>query len=250
MESFKNRVLKKEKLFGTIVSLPSPQIAEMFSLAGLDWLFIDAEHGNFDLDDVQGVLQVVGDKTPSLVRVPLNDEIWIKRVLDAGAKGVIVPQVLTAEEALQAVSFCKYPPEGKRSVGISRAHGYGMKFSDYLENANDEILVVIQIEHIEAVRNAGTIVEVPGVDVVFVGPYDLSASMGVTGKVDSPRVKDAVGKVYDICHEVGKPAGIFGTVEDAVKPYVDMGFSLVCVSADNLLIAGALKELVSRVKNI
>lgn len=241
---------KRETLTGTMLSLPSSEIAEILSRTGFDWLFIDGEHGNFEIGDLQRILQVTDGAVMSLVRVPLNDEIWVKRALDSGAAGIIVPQVKTAEEAEQAVSFCKYPPDGRRSVGISRAHGYGMDFAGYIKRANDDILVVVQIEHIEAVRNAGTIVEVPGVDAVFVGPYDLSASMGMAGDVEATEVKEAIEKVYEVCMAAGKPAGIFGTSVKAVKPYVDMGFSLVCISIDNLIFTGGVKKLVSEIQKM
>lgn len=231
-----------------MLSLPSSEIAEILSRAGFDWLFIDGEHGNFDTGDLQRILQVTDGSVMSLVRVPLNDEIWVKRSLDSGAGGIIIPQVKTAEEAERAVSFCKYPPEGRRSVGISRAHGYGMDFAGYIKRANKEIVVIVQIEHIEAVRNAGTIVEVPGVDAVFVGPYDLSASMGMAGEVEAVEVKEAVEKVYEVCRAADKPAGIFGTSLKAVKPYIDMGFSLICVSIDNLIFTEGVKKLLSEVK--
>lgn len=231
-----------------MLSLPSSEIAEILSRAGFDWLFIDGEHGNFETGDLQKILQVTNGAVMTLVRVPLIDEIWVKRALDSGAAGIIFPQVKTAEEAEKAVSFCKYPPDGRRSVGISRAHGYGMDFTGYIKRANNEILVVLQIEHIEAVRNAGTIVGVPGVDAVFIGPYDLSASMGMAGEVEAGEVKEAIGKVYEVCQAAGKPAGIFGTSLKAVKPYLAMGFSLVCISIDNLIFIEGVKKLVSEIE--
>ncbi len=250
MNPFKERLKRKEKLLGTMLSFPSAEIAEILSHAGFDWLFVDGEHGNFELSDLQRILQVADSTTDCMVRVPLNDEIWIKRALDSGARGIIVPQVKTAREAAQAVSFCKYPPDGRRSVGISRAHGYGMDFAGYINKANDDVVVVVQVEHIEAVRNAGTIVEVPGVDAVFVGPYDLSASMGMAGEVGATEVKEAIEKVSEICKKADKPAGIFGADAEAVKWYIDIGYTLVCVSIDNLIFTKGVRKLAAELKGL
>jgi 2-keto-3-deoxy-L-rhamnonate aldolase RhmA len=138
---------------GTIVTLETPDVAEMLSLCGFDWLFIDMEHGPLSPGTTQHIIQAVADDCSSIVRVPENSEAWVKKALDTGCDGIIVPQVKSAEEARLAVTATKFPPQGSRSVGIARAHGYGMSFTEYVASANDKVALVILIEHIDAVNN-------------------------------------------------------------------------------------------------
>ncbi len=180
-KSFKNNLTAGDLLISTIVTLPSPEIIEILCGSEFDWLFIDLEHSALSIRDAQVILQAASIQTPCLIRVPNLDEIWIKKVLDIGPAGIIIPQVQTAEQAKLAVQLCKYPPEGVRSVGIARAQGYGPKFQEYVSTANKNTAVVIQIEHKDAVNNIDDIVKVPGIDCLFVGPYDLSASMEKPG---------------------------------------------------------------------
>jgi 2-keto-3-deoxy-L-rhamnonate aldolase RhmA len=128
--NFRSRLKHGETLLGTLVTLPSPEVAELFSNAGFDWLFIDMEHSPLDVREAQAILQAVGERCACVLRVPLNDEIWIKKALDIGASGIIIPQVNSRQEAERAVRFCKYPPQGSRGVGVARAHGYGARLQD------------------------------------------------------------------------------------------------------------------------
>ena len=150
--SFADRIRAGKRLIGTIVSLPSPEIAELLANTGFDWLFIDAEHGAFAPNDAQKMLQAAAD-CPCAIRVPTGDDVWIKKALDIGAAGIIVPQVGSAEQAQQIVNSCKYSPDGNRSVGISRAHLYGLEFEDYLKSANQRTAVILQAETSAAVDN-------------------------------------------------------------------------------------------------
>lgn len=186
---FRARLLAGDRLIGTLISLPSPEVAELLAEVGFDWLFIDAEHGPFESAGALRLLQAVGARCASLVRVPAGEEVWIKKALDIGAAGVIIPQVNSAEQALRVVRHCKYPPFGTRGVGIARAHGYGLGFSDYVAEANDGLAVIVQAEHIEAVRDIAAIARVPGVNAVLIGPYDLSTSMGKPGQITDPEVR-------------------------------------------------------------
>ena len=164
-----------------MVTLASGASAEVLASLGFDWLFIDAEHGPLETRELTEILQAVGDKTACIVRVPEAAEVPIKKALDLGAHGIIVPQVNTAEQAANVVRWARYAPEGARGVGLARAHGYGLKFREYLSAANREIAVIVQAEHARAVENIDAIVRVPGVDAVLLGPYDLSASLGKMG---------------------------------------------------------------------
>jgi 2-dehydro-3-deoxyglucarate aldolase len=241
---FRRRLLAGDRLFGTLVSLPSPEIAEIMANAGYDWLFLDGEHGAFDPLTAQRMLQAVGGRCPCLLRVPLADEISIKKALDIGAAGVIVPQVNTVAQAEAVVRWCKYPPMGSRGVGIARAHGYGSYFGDYVRDANAGLAVVIQAEHIEAVRNIEGLAAVAGVDAIFVGPYDLSASMGLMGEVQSEAVTAAIDSIARHCQQVGRSLGIFGLDPHQVAGYLNKGFTLVAAGCDGAwLNQGAVASL-------
>jgi len=218
-------------LAGTILSLPAPELAELAALCGFDWLWLDIEHGLFEAASVQRAAMAAG-KTPCLARVPANDEIWIKRVLDTGVAGLIVPQVNTPEQAERAASLMRYPPAGLRSAGLGRAAAYGQDFSGYVARANAELVLLVQIEHIQAVENLEAILAVPGVDGVIVGPYDLSASMGLIGQVDAPAVQAQIGRVRQTCLRRGVPLGIFAASPEAGRRAIQQGFQLIALSTD------------------
>lgn len=241
--SLKER-LAHEAVYGTILSLPSPEVAEAMVLAGFDWLFIDLEHGVMGILECQRMIQAIGVHAESLVRVPELTESAVKKVLDTGAGGIIVPKVNTVEEARKAVAYSKYPPEGQRGVGATRAHGYGIHFKDYVDRANKNLMVVVQIEHIDGVANIEQIVEVPGVDVIFIGPYDLSASMGLMGQLDHPSVLEAIDKVEKACTDKEMHMGYFGMTVESVRPYMKKGYRLITCGTDtSFLIEGAGKVL-------
>jgi 2-keto-3-deoxy-L-rhamnonate aldolase RhmA len=243
--SLKDRLTAGETLFGTLLSLASLETAEILAVAGFDWLFVDLEHSPLGPREVQAVLQAIAGRVDCLLRVPLADEIWLKKALDSGAAGVIVPQVNTAEQARQVVRWCKYPPQGTRSVGLGRAQGYGADLQPYLERANRETLVVAQIEHAQAVENIDAILEVDGLDALFVGPYDLSASLGphTVGQVDHPEVQAAIARVNRACRACGMPLGIFTAGAQRARAYAAEGFRLIATGADTLLLAQAARKL-------
>ena len=245
---FRQRVCSGEVLVGTIVSLNSPQAAEILSDAGFDWLFIDAEHGAYDPLAVEALIQATGDRTPCLVRIPVHEEAWIEKMLDVGASGIIAPQVNTVAQARQVVNYSKYPPQGERGVGVARAQRYGVQFENYLAQANDALLTVIQIEHKDAVDNIRELVTVAGVDVLFIGPYDLSTSLGIPGQVDDPAVQESIAEVLGVCREAGRVPGIFGIAPDTVSRYVEMGFTLVGVGVDAMFLSQAASQALRDVR--
>jgi len=246
--SFKERLKRGDVLIGTILSIPSPEVAEVLALAGFDWLFIDAEHGTIDFTDVQRILQIADDKCPCIVRTPSDDKIWIKKLLDAGSRGIIFPLVNSRKEAQRIVNLCKYPPEGTRSIGIGRAHEYGFKFMEYVSTANQNIAIILQIEHTQAVRNIKSIVTVQGIDAIFIGPYDLSGSLGKIGQVNDPEVKKEINIVKKACKEAGLPIGIFGVDAEAVKPFISQGYSLITVGMDTLFLGKSVRETLGLLK--
>lgn len=245
---FRTRLTRGETLLGTMVTLPSAAVAEILADAGFDWLFIDGEHGPLETHDILAMLQAVGDRTPCLVRVPAAGEIPIKTVLDLGADGIIVPQVNSAEEAARVVQWARYAPLGSRGVGLARAHGYGRRFREYVETANERTVVVVQAEHVRAVENIEEIVQVPGIDAVLLGPYDLSASLGKMGQIDDPAVVAAIERVTTVCQRARLPLGYFGVTAAAVQPFIDRGYTLITAGVDTLLLGQAAGQLLKQLQ--
>ncbi len=243
--------MKPSKQFlGTIYSIGAPQVAEIILLSGFDWVMIDMEHSALSLSDTQIALQVLGDKILKIVRVPGNDEIWIKRVLDTGCDGIIVPMVNSAGEAEKAIAAARYPLDGKRSVGLARAHKFGASFNEYLEKANSNLIVMIQIEHTDAVKNIDSILKVKGIDAIFIGPYDLSASMGLTGKVNHPEVRKAVDLIKKKCLEAGLPYAIFGGTPESLEQDIKEGCTYPVCGVDVSILSRSLNDLRKKLSSI
>ena len=240
--NLKSRLQGGELLLGTMITLPSPDVTEIMALAGFDWLFIDGEHGPFNLANLGDILRAAGE-TPCLVRVPAIDEIPVKQALDLGAAGVIVPKVNTAADAARIVDWCRYPNQGSRGIGLARAHGYGHHAAAYMSLANDQLLVIVQAEHREAVDNIESIADVAGIDCVFVGPHDLSASFGKTGQVDDPEVVAAIDRVVTVCQSRGMPLGFFGTTPGHVQKWIERGVNLICVGVDAALLTESAQAI-------
>jgi 2-keto-3-deoxy-L-rhamnonate aldolase RhmA len=245
--------MKAEKPFnrplpGTLLSISAPQVAEIIADSGFDWVLIDMEHSALSLESVQNALQIMGDRILSIVRVPGNDEIWIKRILDTGCDGILVPMVNNATEAMKVVQFSRYPLEGKRSVGLSRAHKYGPGFESYVKNANRDLVIMIQIEHREAVANIDEILAVEGIDAVFIGPYDLSASMGLTGQVGHPDVLSAIGLIKSKCREAGMPWGIFGMKAEGLTSEINDGCTFALCGVDAAILLNSYRDLLTILK--
>jgi 2-keto-3-deoxy-L-rhamnonate aldolase RhmA len=242
---FRTRLINGELLIGTLVTLSCPEVTELLAGAGFDWLFIDAEHSPLEARDMQALLQGAGPGTPCLVRVAASEQVPIKKALDIGAAGIIAPQVNSPKQAEAVVRFAKYAPQGARGVGIGRAHGYGLRFQEYVDRANQDVAVVVQAEHIDAVENIEVIVSVPGIDGVLVGPYDLSACLGRLGQVEHPDVTAAIDHVTRACHGAGVGLGIFGVSPDAVRPYIQKGYTLIAVGGDTVMLGRAAKNVLA-----
>jgi 2-dehydro-3-deoxyglucarate aldolase len=246
--SFRGRLRRGERLVGTLLSLPSPELAEIASAAGFDWLFLDMEHGALGPRDVLRLVQAAREPCACLVRVPENTEMWIKKALDTGAAGIIVPHVNGAAEAAQAVRWAKYPPLGGRSVGFSRANLYGARLQEHVGTANAETVVVAQVEHIEGVRAIDPILAAAGLDAVFVGPYDLSASLGKPGSLQDEDVRGAITSVRSAGAAAKVPVGIFAAGATAAAKAFEDGFTLVCAGLDVGLYAEAAAALLGGLK--
>jgi len=233
---------------GTLITMDAPVVAEILSLCGFDWLFLDMEHGNLALQSVLRMSQAIGDRASTLVRIPANDPMWIQKVLDIGVEGIIVPRVNSQTEAEQVVQYARYPPEGKRGAGIGRAHGYGVSFDEYMANANAETAIIIQIEDIEAVRNLDAILGVPGISGVLIGPYDLSGSMNMPGEVTSSPVQAEIATIKQKCREKNIPVGIFAMQPEAAQQELASGCSFVAVGLDSAMLVARAREILQTVK--
>lgn len=246
--NFADRLRAGEILTGTLVSLPSPEICEILSNVGYDWLFIDAEHGAFNPQQAQGMLQAASP-TPCVIRVPVGEAIWLKKALDIGAAGIIVPQVNNSCQAKEIIRQCKYSPVGERGIGIGRAHKYGIDFERYLEKANDETAVILQAESAEAVEHIDDIVNLKGLDAILIGPYDLSASLGMPGQIDHPTVQNAIFKIISSCKKANVRMGFFGVSSEAVLPYKEKGFTLLTVGVDAGFIIKSASQTLSEMND-
>ncbi len=233
---------------GAWLQIASPYTAEIMSRAGFDWLMIDLEHGPGDIAILVSQLQAMnGSGVVPLVRAPWNDFVIIKRILDAGVAGVLVPYVNTAAEATAAVRACRYPPDGVRGIaGSPRAAGYGQRIMDYLAHANDEIFVMIAVETPEAVANLDAILAVPGLDGIFIGPMDLATSMGHFGDPSQPDVKTAIASIEARVLGSGKALATVANSWDQAQALYDKGYQLLTVMADGASLGKLAGESVAR----
>jgi 2-dehydro-3-deoxyglucarate aldolase/4-hydroxy-2-oxoheptanedioate aldolase len=230
---------------GTFVNLGSPLAVEACALGGVDWVLIDLEHGGAGEEALlPQILAAEARGVAPLVRVETADRIRAGRVLDVGALGVMFPRIDTAQQATDAITHLRYPPQGDRGVATyNRACGFGLDIGA-LDRANDEILGIIQIESPEAVANAAAIAAVPGVDVLFVGPRDLSHAMGIPGQVGHPDFLAALGQVLDAARDAGIAAGTLAATPASAAGYVAAGFTFVGVGSDSSILAGAVADAI------
>lgn len=232
-------VRHRKLTLGGWIQIGHPACAEIFARAGLDWVCVDLEHGAIDLETMAHIFRALDAfKCTPVARLPINDPVWIHRTLDAGARALIIPMVKTAEEAEAAVSEAKYPPRGVRGFGYSRANTHGMDFDDYVRSANDDIAMIMQIEHKDAIGNLEAILSVPDVDGLFIGPLDLSGSMDVTGQLDHPDMVAALSKYLAVCNAHGTAAGthIVRPTAAAIEAAVGDGYTLIALGLDNVFI--------------
>lgn len=251
MKTLKEKLKNGTATIGSWITIGHTAVAEIMAKVGFDWLVVDMEHSAITLSEAQQLIQVIelSGVTP-LVRVGENNPLLIKRVMDAGAHGVIVPMVNSKEDAVNAVKAVKYPPVGTRGVGLARAQGYGMEFEKYKEWVNKNSIVVVQIEHIEAINNLKEIMNVEEVDAGIIGPYDLSASMGYPGEFNRKEVQEMLSKFLEVSKVLKKPAGfhvVFPDSEDA-KIKIDLGFNFLAFGLDTLFLATKARAELSRIK--
>lgn len=257
-ELFENRVKKLikagKKTAGAWAQLCSPISAEILARGGFDWILIDMEHAPGDpltlVAQCQGIA-AAGTGAVPFVRVPWNDLVWIKRILDAGAYGLMIPYVNTNEEAVRALQACKYPPQGIRGIaGSPRAAGYGRDTVSYLKRANDEIFVMLQVETPQAIENLEDIAKVPGVDALFIGPMDLSTSMGHFGNPAHPEVQAAIATVEAKAKKLGMPLGTISGSWEQAKALYERGYQLITLTSDSVLISKVAAETMAKFREV
>ena len=236
--------------YGLWLGIPDNTVAEILAGAGFDWLVVDHEHGPYDIRDVMTHLQALApyDVAP-IVRPVDDDPALLKKLCDIGAQSFIVPMIDTADQAAAVVRAVKYPPEGRRGLGTSMARAARWNtVPGYLGKANDEMCVVVQAESVEAIANLDSIARTPGIDGVFIGPSDLSASMGFGGDLTRQEVLDAVGDGLRTIRAAGKYAGLLCLDESKVAHFVACGADFVGVGVDTLLIGNSARRLAARFK--
>ncbi len=235
-------------LYGFWLALGNPYSAEVCATAGFDWLVIDAEHAPNDLRSVLAQLQALAAYPwHVVVRPPVGDPNLIKQLLDIGVQTLLVPMVETADQAAAIVAATRYPKQGIRGVGgaLARASRWNA-IPNYLQTANNQMCVIVQVESVNALKNLDAIAAVPGVDAVFIGPSDLAATMGHLGKPDHPEVLPVIENAIQRIQRAGKPVGIL-TFDDAlIKRYAELGCRFIAVGADVILLAQSARALASR----
>ncbi len=236
----KRRLKRDEQVYGTWITIESPIVAEMLSTMGFDYFVFDTEHSPLDIYQAQTLMQAMrGQETTPIVRAWWNDLVAIKRALDIGAYGVIVPWVNNREEAELAVKATRYGPKGLRGCGPRRA---AMFDPDYLKTADEEILVICQIETRKAVDNIEDIASVEGVDVTYIGPADLSASLGHLGDMSHPDVQEAIDTVYDATKAAGKAAGIHQGSGRTIKERMEKGYNFITIGNDLVFLKNGVND--------
>lgn len=238
----KGRLKEKKLSIGSWLTLGHPAIAEIMAGAGFEWLAVDTEHSAITTGEMQELIRVIdlAGAVP-LVRVAENSPTLIKKAMDCGAHGVIVPMVNSEGEAIRAVNAVKYPPTGTRGVGLARAQGYGMSFKEYRDSIDKESVVIVQVESIDAIRNLDAILSVAGVDGFFLGPYDLSASLGKPGEFEDPEVRNAIAKAMETGAKHGVCPGIhvIPASAEVLMGKVSEGFRFIAFSLDTLFLGSA-----------
>ena len=250
---FKDKFRLQKVVQGTWIQIPSPSICEIAAASGLDWLAVDMEHTEISYETLTDTFRgLKGTGTAPFVRVRENSALDIRRALDIGAEGVIVPLIHTAEEAMKAVCYSKYPDAGCRGHAFCRANGWGLDFSEYAQTANERTCVFVMIESRQGVENIDEILNTEGLDGVFIGPYDMSASYGVTGDTSNELVTEGCDRVLEACKRHGKIAGIHIVKPDekVINENIEKGFQFIAVGIDTLFLRKGFMESVSMVRKI
>lgn len=246
---------KKDISIGSWITIPNRTIAEIMKNAGFSWLCIDLEHTTITLEQAGDLIAVIDSPQCSpLVRLSSNDSVQIKRVMDAGAHGIIVPMVCTRDDVVNAYKSMHYPPVGKRGVGLSRAQNYGADdgFSKYKSWLKENAVLIAQIEHIDAVNNLDELLQMSELDGYIIGPYDLSASMGIPGEFDHPNFLKAMQRIEQAVKKFDKPGGlhIVEPDKDKLQETIEKGLRFIAYSVDIRMLDNVCKEGLSSISRV
>jgi len=260
INTFKQALAAGKPQIGLWVGLADGYAAEILAGTGYDWLLVDGEHAPNDVRSVLAQLQGISSAWSALpegatrpqpiVRVPVGDTTLLKQYLDIGAQTLLVPMVDTAEQAARMVQGMRYPPEGIRGMGSALARASRWQaYPNYLHEANAQTCLLVQAETVEAMKNLDAIAATPGVDGVFIGPADLSASMGFVGQPNHPEVQAVIADAVARIQKAGKAAGILSTTEEQARKWLAAGATFVAVGVDTIVLAAAAKQLLAKYKD-
>lgn len=252
MKGIKQRIKSGETVFGCWLNLGNALTAEIVGQTGYDWVLIDLEHGAGNEKDVLSQLQSLGtSSSAALVRVEGHQRQRLHRILDLGAEGIMAPHINNAAEAKEFVEGLRYPPHGVRGVAkMVRATQFGRAFDEYYATANKNILGIVQIESVEALGHLDAIASIDGVDVLFIGPADLSMALGIYGQFDHPLFIDALAKTVDAANRAGKATGILLFNADDLSKYQQMGIRMIACGADATFVAEGARNNLSKLKSL
>jgi len=252
VDRIRRKLSERELFLGMAVTFADPLVSEVVIQAGYDFVFIDMEHGSLTLQSALGhLIALRGSDTAAFIRVPSADPVQIKPIIELHPAGIIVPMVCTAEDAATAVAACKYPPKGVRGFAPRRGVGFGaVSTAEYLKDADEQTLVIVQIEQIKAVENLDAILATPGIDTLMIGPYDLSGSMGILGQITDPKVVAVIEQVVARAVEVGMPVGFAGCPQDAMADWFEKGVSWFSLNGDFGLLYASAKASLDEARSI
>ncbi len=243
----------KEKQFslGSWITIGHPSVAEVMCEAGFDWLCIDIEHSQIDTNSLLNlVIAIQGKKMKAYVRVGSNDSSIIKQVLDSGVDGIIIPQINSVDEAKKAINNVRYPPIGERGLGLARAQGYGFGLENYLKGKARNLELIVQIEHFKGIKNLRQILSLEGLDGSFLGPYDLSASIGIPGQFNTKKFKDLVIEYNQVTSKFTKKKGFHVVSKnfDDVILKKNEGYNFLAFNFDVFFMGLSIRELLKKYK--
>ena len=243
--------IKQNYTIGSWITLAHPAIAEIMCKSGFDWLTVDLEHSVITIREAEELIRIIHLSNVSpFVRLTNNDENQIKRVMDAGAHGIIVPMVKTKSDAEKAIKYVKYPPLGIRGVGLARAQGYGSEFKEYNKWLKNEVKIIVQIEHVDSINNLNDIISLKHINGIFIGPYDLSASLGIPGDFENKMFKDAIKYIEEECKKKDVKMGIH-IVEPNIyqlKKKIEQNYYYLAYSLDTRILDTSCRDAIGKIK--
>jgi 2-dehydro-3-deoxyglucarate aldolase len=249
MSKTKAKLRSGQPALGGWIMIGHPSVAEIMAGEGFDWIGVDLEHTSTSMRDFHEIaLALKGTGCDLLARLHSCDPVLAKLVLDAGAHGIIVPSVNTPDLAAQSVAMARFPPAGMRGASLCRATDFGRNFASYFQNHNDEVLVVVMLEHQDAVARADAILATPGIDAALIGPYDLSASMGLAGQLSHPNVLQAQQTILESCarHKVAPGIHVVAPEADEVARRINQGFRFIACGLDTLFIQQGCRTILGK----